>query len=369
MFFCLIIFLFLLSSLEFIVLKRQIKYLIMVLMVIIISIIEGLRYETGTDWIPYYEFFYTPTIFETGLFEIGYVYFQILVKKFTENYIVFLFLLTSLKNFIIYSSLYKLSNKSLIVIPIFFSGTIGYIGANRQWIAVAFVMLSYININNWHKWIYLFLGFLFHRSVLLIVPLLILDKYILKKIKVKNFFIKFFIIFTFIIFLKNTLLNIYINLALIIFENFWKNSIIIDKFKYYLLPFQIEYLNMILGILKNSIILIIYFIINKKNKVIYQKYDSFILFGFIFGLLNYTLFYGKMQVLVARGGIYFFSIFTPLILNLIIKELNSYKKLIGYFIIILYSVFTFYRGISIYPELFIPYKSIFYNKEYKREHF
>lgn len=54
---------------------------------------DGFRWETGTDWDPYHNFFEELTISEQpedSEFDIGYVWFTYFIRTLTDNYTVFL---------------------------------------------------------------------------------------------------------------------------------------------------------------------------------------------------------------------------------------------------------------------------------------
>ena len=65
------------------------KYVFAFICFAILVFQDGFRWETGTDWDPYYYFFENLTLSitpEDSDFDIGYVLFSYLIRVFTDNY-------------------------------------------------------------------------------------------------------------------------------------------------------------------------------------------------------------------------------------------------------------------------------------------
>ena len=364
MFTIILVFLLLLSLLEFKLKNISLKNKIVFFMIVVISLIEGLRVETGTDWIPYERFFYN----EYRYFEIGYTYLNKIVRNLTNNYIYFLFGITFFKNIIIYRILYKITNK-LWIIPIFYGMTVAYIGANRQWIAIAFVCLIYkevLLLNRKKILYYLILGYLFHKSILLIIPLIILDFFTMKQvINIKKYTL--FLILTLLLcfILKNNLYNILNN----IMYSFFDNKIIIEKLDFYTGRENRTIIEYYKGIFKYMILFIlnILLVLRFSKKNLNLKKGIFVINGFFYGILVYILFSGQIQTIVSRGGLYTLYIYIPLMFCYTYDNvLQKIVKKIIFILAVMYMLFTYNRMLDLNKELFVPYKSIFFNKNYKR---
>lgn len=354
----------------------KLKKIYMYIFIFFISFIEGTRLETGTDWIPYHHHFYNPDAIEYLFnFEIGYLNLVNIFKKyFSNNYIVFLFFLTIIKNFITYLVIFRMSEYSFFSVVLYFSSTLGIMGANRQLIALS---LSAIALEKLYKKKYIkvvvliLLGYLFHRSILVVFPiclywiffskLSITDKNIIKKIICS---IVFMIFFKFIFFLGWNKILLYTSFI-------FKNGAL-EKIKVYSLVTQGKVMNCLFGITKNLIILgVMYLSIYnfkfKNEKSIKIKKD-FLIKGYLCGIAIYVLFYGQFQIIVERGSFYILIYFSSILLGyILINQKNNYIKILVFIFLILYTIFSFEKSIVLYKDLFMPYKSIFYNTSFKRK--
>lgn len=359
-----LILLLIISSLDSKIKNKKLKEKMVLFMIVLISIIEGLRVETGTDWIPYEKFFYR----DYRYFEIGYSILNKIFRNLIGEYVYFLFLITLFKNFIIYKVLYRITNK-LWIVPIFYGMTVAYIGANRQWIAIAFILLVYkelLSQNIWKVFCYFSLAFLFHKSVVLLVPLLALDFATLKKdIKLKKYILLLISILIIVFITKNYAYNIVENIILPIFND----KIIVEKLNFYTARENKTLQEYYIGVFKymtlfilNAILILVFY---RKN--LNKKKGIFIINGFFYGVLIYIVFSLKIQTIVSRGSLYTLYIYIPLLFSFT-YDVISIKKIKNfiYFFIILYTLFTFYKMLDLNKSLFVPYKSIFYNKSFKR---
>ena len=111
--------------------RYDVKRLVLMLVIVLIVIFDGLRNETGTDWLNYYNTF----INKVAIFEFGYNEYFLLIRKFTSNYHIFLMITTTLIISLSYISIYKITN-SFTSILIYYTATIGILGANRQLLAL-----------------------------------------------------------------------------------------------------------------------------------------------------------------------------------------------------------------------------------------
>ena len=80
----------------------------------------------------------------------------------------------------------------------------------------------------------------------------------------------------------------------------------------------------------------------------------------------YFFFSSTLLVMVSRGSLYFY-IMEPLLLSSIIYILkNKIDKLLYILSIMILGIILMYQSISVYPDLFVPYKGIFINTLFKR---
>ncbi|WP_225548555.1 EpsG family protein [Chromobacterium violaceum] len=134
---------------------------------------QGVRWETGTDWDSYIEYFKYLDNYRN--FEIGYVLENELVRLFTDNYTIFLFFNGALALLPVAWFLRKESSGSIVLgVSIFYSYyyLITYFGASRRIIAIGLCVLAAAQLlENRHKFALslILVGSCFHYSALLSV--------------------------------------------------------------------------------------------------------------------------------------------------------------------------------------------------------
>lgn len=105
---------------------------------IVIILLRGLRWETGTDWVSYLTHFNNP---ESIDFEIGYELLVKCVRLFTIKYTWFLLIFNGLILFIIDRSLSIITTKRGFFLLLYFTGTALF--PVRQHLASAFIFLLF----------------------------------------------------------------------------------------------------------------------------------------------------------------------------------------------------------------------------------
>lgn len=134
---------------------------------------DGFRWETGTDWDPYHNFFEELTIStqpEDSEFDIGYIIFTYIIRIITDNYTVFLTVFALLFYSSFFYFIFKASNFPFTSLLIFYMGTVYYMGMNRQFMAMMFYAIGLIGLINGRKLYFiaaLILGAFFHKTILM----------------------------------------------------------------------------------------------------------------------------------------------------------------------------------------------------------
>lgn len=153
---------------------KKISHLFFYLSTFIFIFVIGFRWESGTDWPPYYELFNRTefnyfSILNAGHFDVGYVILNIIVKLFTENYTIFLIIDAFIAIIVLAKLIYKLSPCPNFSYFIFYTNFFisQFIGSNRRMVALSIVLwvFYYFAVFKYKKGIfYLFISFIFHRS-------------------------------------------------------------------------------------------------------------------------------------------------------------------------------------------------------------
>ena len=159
---------------EQVVKKSQRKYLLFFAAIIIVSF-QSLRWKTGTDWPPYYDFFISSENWSSCAdygFEIGYSILNYLVRNITDSYTVFLIIECTLNCIFIclyakyfgngkYTTILLVTSFALMVFPIRFT------------LASNIIVYSYkyiIEKKPLQFGLLFLLAFSIHRSVIAFIP-------------------------------------------------------------------------------------------------------------------------------------------------------------------------------------------------------
>ncbi|WP_281238852.1 EpsG family protein [Flavobacterium praedii] len=335
---------------------------------VIIVIQIGLRWETGSDWVPYLENFQNTDDYGTVLinaligYEIGYGFFAFLIKKLFDNYSFFLLIHALIFYWGIFRAAKKYSPYFFVALLFFYATNLGMVGSNRQLLAIVICLYS--------------LRFVFERKLLKFIGV----------IGVACLFHTTAFLFAVYYFLDRNFKTVTVVTVLII-------SLILGKTD---LPFQVfskfgglfgelaaskttaysegakdvlaEASLSVFGLIKRLFFIAIftynYSFLSKKlsyYKVLYN--------GYVFGMVIYFLFASSLLILVNRGSLYFNIMESLLISCQFLIFSRRLDKVYVYFLLLLISIVFLFQSITAYPELFAPYKGVFYNSEFQRTMF
>lgn len=125
---------------------RLFRVAIFIAFIVFMVSLAGFRWETGTDWIPYYEHYNAPG--ERVDFELGYDWWVSVIAGMGLNYSSYLFLCASISVGMIAYSCSFFRGESLTPLLLFYSFYYlgGFLGAQRRQFAIALCFLSIIFI-------------------------------------------------------------------------------------------------------------------------------------------------------------------------------------------------------------------------------
>ena len=334
-----------------------IAYLILVLQV-------GLRWETGTDWIPYLVHFENITDFAstspflTG-FEYGYSICVWLVKLILPDYSFFLLLHAVIYYFLIFKSFKRYTPYLYLSLLMFYTLSMGLMGSNRQLIALAICIyaLRYVIEKKPIKFFLLIaLAISFHTTSFLFIIYYFLNR----DIKPRAFIL--ILCCSFVIGMSDFPSILFSNIGnLIGGQAAIKVYVYLEGAKDTLAEYKLS----IIGILKRFIFLSIFYYNRKylREKLIYY---NILLNGYIIGIAFYFLFAHSLLIMVSKGSLYF-NIMEPLLIASQICLLKRKdNRAFAIVILLVFAFLFFYQSITIYPDLFLPYKGIFINSGYHR---
>jgi hypothetical protein len=331
---------------------------------IILVLQMGLRWETGTDWIPYYEHFRLITNFHstspllTG-FEYGYSIFVWLVKFISSKYSFFLLAHSLIYYLLIFKSFRKYSPNLYISLLMFYTLSMGVMGSNRQLIALAICLYALEYIKDKKTicfFIFVLIAVSIHTTAFFFIIYYFLDR------NIKSYTFITIIGLAFIVGKTQLPLSLFSGVGSLIGGHAaLKTTAYLNMVQNISLETKLS----IIGLLKRIIFVFIFYY-NRNKLIEILPYYNLMINGYIVGLILYFLFADSLLIMVNRGSLYF-NIMEPL---LIASQVYAFQirsnKLIISLLLFVFAFFFFYQSISAYPDLFIPYKGAFINADYYR---
>ena len=337
---------------------------IYLMMTIVLILFDGLRWESGSDWDNYYSYFNYCLLGDNSHFEIGYALINKAIRLITSNYTWFLII----HALILYGSVRLFFKKNsiypLLSLALFFSFFVSYQGMNRQFLAVSVCLLAYNFLVENKKLPFILLvvtGSLFHISAFFFL----IGLFFTKQFKNKTYAV--FLIITIVIgnlgFVK-TVINVglsFVDMRFALLLDFYSDQ---EQAELSLVGIIVAYFRRLLCIVP----MLFYMKKHTLPKTIQLAFN----FYFI-GFVTYIIFNGTvLQIMVSRGNVYF-MIFECLLFPYI---LYVYKKKISTLLLFtsltIFALANMIKGLQYYDVLgknqnpFIPYKSIYYNTDVRK---
>jgi hypothetical protein len=343
----------------------QRNLLIFILYVIIVVQI-GLRWETGTDWNAYLKNFETSDDFTivvlnslTG-FEIGYGTFVFFIKKMFNSYSAFLFIHALIFYWGIFRVAKKYSPYFFIALMFFYATNLGVVGSNRQLLAIVVCLwgLEFVFERKPIKFLLtVALASLFHTTAFLFGVYYFLNRNF-KTVTVVTILIVSFVIgktgVPFWVFSKFG--GIFGELAAS------KTTAYTEGAKDVLAEGGLG----VIGLLKRLVFIAI-FTVNYPFLTQRLSYYKLLYNGYVFGMVIYFIFASSLVIMVNRGSLYFNIMESLLISCQFLLLQKSLDKAYVFFILLIISIVFLFQSVSPYPDLFDPYKGLFYNFDFERE--
>jgi EpsG family len=341
--------------------RKKYKAGLFISLVLLLIILGGIRWKTGTDWGTYYDFFKQNSSyndFHSGQFEVGYAIINFLIKSLTNNYTVFLiilsFLIISIKSVYIYEH----TEYILIALLLYFAYFFGDIFFVRQSLALSLTLYSTNFIIKRQK--IKFLITVLIASTIHISALFFLIAYFVYHLRVSNLVL---LLFLFVCILLS-IVNFDVVLFKLILKVIGDSTKFGEKLHDYLFigaakrfGMQVSGLtSILLGGIKRLLILPVLFLFRKKIEKKYSEYGGYLNLLIVGnGLYYLTIHFVALQ----RISTYFYF-YEILLLLMLLASFNWWKeRLLLYMGLIVYAALKLIYSIAAYPDLFIPYYSIF----------
>jgi hypothetical protein len=338
------------------------KNFIFWLFTILLIFFDGLRWEMGVDWLTYHKFFMTADVYKFQGFEPGYVLYQSTIRKFTDNYSIFLFITTAGIYLAIYYTVFKITNGSFISLFYLTSTIPWYSGSIRNMIAVAFFTLAIKAIFDKKiikYFIFIISAVMFHTSAIIFLPM-----YFIYGISSPILIILFFGIFCLSFF------SIYV---VDFIENLSSLYGFEKSFKHHL-GSSVEKSEPILGFIRKLInvsgLIFFYHILSRYKNLTkdWQHRIKFLLFLSSLSIIFYIIGTFYIKNVSSRMDIYTGILCTSILIGYFDSFLKLRKNRIILFLFVIFLAGIFYYRLE-YFDLFHPYSSIFYNYDLNRKLF
>jgi hypothetical protein len=342
------------------------RNLLIFLLYVIIVVQIGLRWETGTDWNAYLKNFETSDNYTIILlnsltgFEIGYGTLVFLIKKMFNSYSAFLFI----HALIFYWGIFRVSQKYspyfFITLMFFYATNLGVVGSNRQLLAIVICLwgLDFVFERKPFKFLLtVAVASLFHTTAFLFGVYYFLNRNF-KTVTVVAILIISFVVgktgLPFLLFSKFG--GIFGELAAS------KTTAYTEGAKDVLAEGGLG----VIGLIKRFLFIAI-FTSNYSYLTKRLSYYRLLYNGYVFGMVIYFIFASSLVIMVNRGSLYFNVMESLLISCQFLVFQKSLDKVYVYFILLIISIVFLFQSISAYPDLFDPYKGLFYNVDFERE--
>lgn len=361
-FLTIIFFLFCSITNEIYILNNKTKNLLTSLCFITLILEFGFRWETGTDWEPYFNHFKSFTGFTSIIisdFEYGYGLFEYLIFLFTNNYTILLVIHSIIFFLLIINSFKKYSPNLYLSLLLFYTSFMGVTGSNRQLLALSICVYSIkfiLQKKPLNFIIAVLIASSFHSTALIFLICYFLNS----NVKFTSFFI---LLISSIVIGKTQLPLYFLNKTSTFFS-----EMLIYKLNFYTESAKdaiIEKSLTFIGLIKRMLFLLLFFYTKKRLSLKFHYYN--ILFNiYLVGISIYFLFSSSLLIFVNRGSLYF-NIMEPILLTMQLYFFNDKRiKIIGLITLFILSIGLFFQSISAYEDLFVPYKGIFINSDYIR---
>jgi hypothetical protein len=329
---------------------------------------DGLRWETGTDWIPYSTYFDRCLELTDDKFEWGYASLSKLIRLFTSEYTVFLVAYALILYSLVFKCIKRHAINPFLSLFLYYCMTLPILGMNRQFLALGICLYSirYIIEKRFFYFVACIgVAMLFHLSAIMFFIVYFFRKSFDVRIYIILLLIALGISFSGIVNLLP------LDLFLVI------SSDTADRMESYAEGFisgnvVVNPLFVLLSLSKRLlwIVIIILYVYTKKKE---DRTFAVLFNTYVFSLLFYIIFNNTILQIIVSRGLLFFNITEIFIIPyaLLAFKNNGGKKIL-FLLLILFGIANLKKGIDAYAapgettDLFVPYKGIFINTDYVR---
>lgn len=326
----------------------------LILALIWLTLHDGLRWEIGTDWDHYYDFFLN---LENEHMGFTYGLFNQLTKSIFDSYTFFLLCFAGLSYLIIGKLLYTYSPNPLVSICVYYCGTMGIMGSNRQLLAMVFCIMSLWFVVRRKKW--LFIGTILFATTIHVTAFSFILAYFLYTIKYTNRTVLIVVFGAFIIGLLQLVNKIPFVEYLALIDSATSNT----GLESYVSGDKAAGVS-IVGSFKR--IFYVYLALMARKYVNSREYDFFLSL-FIVGCCIYLTFNGSVVQIAAGRGASYYAVYECIVIAYVIMKFPAsfFARECLWLILFLIYFFLMWRDMNSYFDLsgidiYNPYKSVLF---------
>lgn len=328
--------------------NRDTRRVISLFVFVVIVFFYGMRWETGTDWLPYKEYFDNISF---DYFEPGYKALTVVFRKFTDKYSLFLIF----HAIVVFGSIYiyiskNFKFKSLALISVFVF-MFPYMGASRQFLALgfAFIALGAFKQRNLKRaFIFIIIASLFHQTAILFLCM-----FFVKKIRLTNRDVILSVVLILILrFFVKSGLDVLLGISL-------PRSITV-RLEQYIQYFPLDWVHFGLGIVRKLIPLVLLCLSDRDEETKLYK------FMYLFAIFFYIIPYGFAQIFVSRFTLYFEMFGYLGLIKIIEKKPSNWRGFAGLWLFVLLIIIHLALSVKTNFSLYFPYKGLLINSGYFR---
>lgn len=330
---------------------------------LVLFLFLSLRWKTGCDWDSYYDLFKEINKFnqlkDIYHFDYGYLLLNFFVKQIGNHYTILLVVNSVVIFYFLYKVLKTKSPYPSLSLYLFYCTyfLIHFMGGNRRAVAIVLVIFfiySFFEKRYVKAILALSIGFFFHKSA--IIALLVV---LLPKKKPTNKLVLLILIFSLFLGVSGVVTNLLNGLGNIL--GFGPS--IMDALTFYSNGGEgAEYGNevhsfasSIFGFIKRCFVIIYIYIAQKKLNIL--PLDGFLINAYLLSVVIYMAF-ADASVLQVMS--IYFAVFDIILFTRFFKGYNVTQKKLLLPLFFIYGLFQLLNNLSVYPELYIPYKDIIF---------
>lgn len=341
--------------------NHDVKKVFFWIFIIFLTLFDGLRWETGTDWQSYHDAFMNSLDVTPPGVEIAFVLYTWAIRSLTDNYSIYLLITTAIIYIGIFYTVFQITNYSFISV-LYLTATISwYSGSLRQMIASVFFIIALTYIYKQKVWKFLLtmsIGALFHNTIF---PFFVI--YWMYNVSLVSF-----VIFGILLMIGASLISFFIEKI-----DYILNIVNPGRTLEARIGGTLEESSPVFGLIRKTLTIgFSFFFFNTalrkdldKDKIELNKVKFFLNLSAL-SLIFYIVGTFFISFVSSRLDIYPGIICLAIYLGLVEKNIRSRKHLLYLYIFAVCLSSIFYARLGA-RDLFHPYKSIFYNTDYIRE--